>query len=194
MPLIYFSRHGQTDWNVGQRMQGHLDIPLNDIGRRQAARNGAAIAEVIEDVSRFDFVSSPLVRASETMEIMRDAMGLELAGYRTDPRLREIHMGDWQGVHYPKLVHEYPAQFQAREADPWNFLYPGEGAESYAIFSARVLDWFSCITSDAIVTSHGGVMRCLRGHLLGLDRRDTVKLDVPQDKVLRIADGTLEWV
>ena len=61
---IYFVRHGQTDWNAERRFQGQLDIPLNDTGRAQAARNGAALARVIGDSAGFDFVSSPLSRAT----------------------------------------------------------------------------------------------------------------------------------
>ena len=89
MPLIYFLRHGQTDWNAERRFQGHLDIPLNETGRGQASRNGRALAAAIGEAGAFDFVSSPLVRASETMEIVRREMGLDPKAYRTDLRLRE---------------------------------------------------------------------------------------------------------
>ena len=97
LPLVYFVRHGQTDWNAEHRLQGQADIALNALGRAQATRNGRKLAELIADPADFDFVASPLGRTRETMELVRAAMGLEPHGYRTDPRLIEVHFGDWQG-------------------------------------------------------------------------------------------------
>jgi probable phosphoglycerate mutase len=192
MPLIYFVRHGQTDWNAASRMQGHRDIPLNDTGRKQAARNGALLAGLLDDHGRFDFVSSPLVRASETMQILRREIGIAPDDYRTDLRLREIHLGDWQGLIYTEIDEKFPEQHRIRDEDPWNFLYPGDGGESFASFSERVLDWLSSVRTDTVVTSHGGVMRALNQHFTQIDKREAVKLDVPQDKIFRISDGVLE--
>lgn len=194
MPLIYFLRHGETEWNVMRRMQGHADTPLSDKGRVQAARNGRALAAAISEPSRFDFVSSPLIRATETMEIARREMGLDPKAYRTDPRLREYHMGDWQGLLYDDVCREFPELIAMRDRDPWNFVCPGEKAESYAHLAARVLEWLAEMKSNTVVTSHGGVMRCLRWYFMGIDGAEAYKLDVPQDKVLRIADGELSWL
>jgi broad specificity phosphatase PhoE len=194
MPLIYFLRHGQTGWNAERRIQGHLDAPLNDLGRSQAARNGRALAEIVGDASAFDYVSSPLVRASETMEIVRRELGLDSKGYRTDLRLREYNLGDWQGSLYADIERDFPERIAEQQRDPWNFLYPGEGGESFALLSARVLAWFAEVERDTIVTAHGGVMRVLRRHLLALDTEATFKLDAPQDKVMRIENGVLSWM
>ena len=60
LPLVYFVRHGQTDWNAEHRLQGQADIHLNALGRRQAERNGAKLAELIARPAEFDFVASPL--------------------------------------------------------------------------------------------------------------------------------------
>ncbi len=173
-------------------MQGHLDVPLNDFGRGQAARNGALLATLLEDHSRFDFVSSPLMRAAETMQILRREIGIAPQDYRTDPRLREIHLGDWQGLIYTEIAGKFPDQQRLRNEDPWNFLYPGEGGESFASFSARILDWLSEVKTDSVVTSHGGVFRALNQHFTQMDKREAVKVDVPQDKIFRISDGVLE--
>jgi probable phosphoglycerate mutase len=194
MPLIFFLRHGQTAWNAERRIQGHLDTPLNDKGRRQAARNGRALAGIIADSGAFDYVSSPLIRASETMEIVRREIGLNPKGYRTDPRLREYHLGDWQGHLFADIERDFPELIAERDRDPWNFLYPGEGGESFASFSERVLAWLAEIERDSVVTAHGGVMRCLRRHFLRLDDKATFRLDAPQDRVLRIEGETLSWV
>jgi probable phosphoglycerate mutase len=194
MPLIFFLRHGQTAWNAERRIQGHLDTPLNDKGRRQAARNGRALAGIIADSGAFDYVSSPLIRASETMEIVRREIGLNPKGYRTDPRLREYHLGDWQGHLFADIERDFPELIAERDRDPWNFRYPGEGGESFASFSERVLAWLAEIERDSVVTAHGGVMRCLRRHFLRLDDKATFRLDAPQDRVLRIEGETLSWV
>lgn len=194
MPLIYFLRHGQTGWNAERRIQGHIDAPLNDLGRTQAARNGRALAEIIGDASTFDYVSSPLIRASETMEIVRRELGLDPKAYRTDLRLREYNLGDWQGYLYADIERNFPALIAEQRLDPWNFLYPGEGGESFFLLSARVLAWLGEIDRDTVATAHGGVMRVLRRHFLGLDAEATFKLDIPQDQVLRIENGELSWL
>ena len=194
MPLIYFVRHGQTDWNAEKRMQGQLDVPLNDTGREQAARNGKALAKLIDDHTRFSFVSSPSVRATETMRILRREIGIEPESFRTDSRLLEIHVGDLQGYVHSELPRVFPELVALRNENPWNFLYPGEGGESLAVVSERIIDWLDSVTTDTVVTSHGGVMRCLYRHLSGLDDWDAVKMDVPQDRIFRILDGRIEQV
>ena len=96
--LIYVVRHGQTDWNAEHRLQGQADTDLNDLGRRQASENGRKLADLIGDAKAdFDYVSSPMLRTRETMELLRAAMGLDPAGYRTDDRLVELNFGAWQG-------------------------------------------------------------------------------------------------
>ncbi len=193
MAIVYFLRHGQTDWNAERRMQGQADIALNDKGREQAARNGRVLAGLLGDPARYDFVSSPLVRATETMEILREAMGLTRAGYITDKRLMEIHFGDWQGAQWDTLGGSWADAVSDRMADPWTSVPPGDGAESNAMLSARVLDWLSQVSRDTVAVAHGGVMRTLRAHIEDLDAHTMIKLDVPQDKVLRIDGAALTW-
>ena len=108
MPRIIFIRHGETDWNAEGRFQGQKDIPLNARGRAQARRNGETLIAAIPDVVEFDFVASPLYRTRETMEIARGAMGLDPAGYRTDPILKEITFGHWEGYTAPELEVRFP--------------------------------------------------------------------------------------
>ena len=95
-PSLYFVRHGQTDWNAETRFQGTRDIPLNDIGRGQASRNGKALKDIV-DPSKVNFIASPLMRTRETMEIIRAEMELEPQAYQTDDRLKELSFGDWEG-------------------------------------------------------------------------------------------------
>ena len=87
-PTLYYVRHGLTDWNVEQRLQGRRDVPLNRDGRAQALRCGEILRDLLVRDGRApdscDYVSSPLIRARETMELMRAALGLEpdLSGRR----------------------------------------------------------------------------------------------------------------
>src|SRR5215468_6432528 len=117
-------RHGETDWNVARRHQGSRDIPLNSRGRRQAAQCGDTLRSLIEAGGRtpagFTYISSPLSRASETMDIVRGALGLPAAGYATEPRLAELSFGRWEGRTYKEIGAADPAVLKVRERDRWN--------------------------------------------------------------------------
>jgi broad specificity phosphatase PhoE len=190
---LYFVRHGETDWNLAQRYQGQRDIPLNATGRAQAARNGHTLANALADRSAaLDYVSSPLVRARETMEIMRGALGLPAPGYRTEARLSEIHYGHWEGQLWNELPDIDPQGFAARKADMWN--WQPLGGESYRLLSERIAGWLDGVERDAVVVAHGGVMRVLRGQIQRLEPAETLALPVPQDKVLVVDTGRVRWL
>lgn len=191
-PSLIFLRHGETDWNVEGRLQGQRDIPLNDNGRAQAKRNGEAIAAALPDAKGFDFVASPLVRSRETMEIARLAMGLDPSAYHLDDRLREITFGDWEGFTTADLRSKHPELLAERERDKWRFLPPG--GESYALLLERVKEWVATIDRPTFAVSHGGVGRVIRTLLLGVDQREAVAADFPQDRLLVIEDGKGKWV
>jgi probable phosphoglycerate mutase len=190
---LYFVRHGETDWNRAQRYQGQRDIPLNALGREQAVGNGRTLADALgEKAAGIDYVSSPLQRAWETMELMRAELGLPLKGYRTDDRLREIHYGHWEGELWNELPAKDPQGFAAREADKWG--WRPTGGESYRDLSDRVAEWLGEVKRDVVIAAHGGVMRVLRGLSLGLDPAEIFQLDVPQDKVLVVEAGRTRWL
>lgn len=84
-------RHGRTEWNADGRFQGQADIPLDDLGRRQAAAAAVAIAELAPDA----IVASDLSRAQQTAQALADLTGLEVS---LDRRLREIDVGSWVGL------------------------------------------------------------------------------------------------
>ena len=194
MPLIYLVRHGQTDWNAQYRLQGQIDTPLNEKGRSQAKRNGAILKDLIPDPTAFDFVASPLGRTRQTMEIIRRQMGLAQTDYRTDNLLKEIHFGDWQGKTWDELREERPEEIATRFDDPWNTVAPGDGGESYKMLSDRAIGWLESVSRDTVVVTHGGINRCIRGHLEDLPTDEIAHLKVPQDKVLVIKDGKTGWV
>lgn len=190
---LYFVRHGETDWNRLQRYQGQTDIPLNDTGRQQAARNGSMLKMLLgQDAKAFDFVASPLSRASETMQIIRRQLSLPADAFRRDDRLKEQHFGHWEGKIWGELPRTDPVGFQARLADTWH--WTPDGGENYAVLIERVAGWLATVTRDTVAVSHGNISRSVRGLVLGLDKATVPKLEVPQDKVLRLREGAAEWL
>jgi probable phosphoglycerate mutase len=191
-PPIYFLRHGETDWNVAGRLQGRRDIPLNATGRSQARRNGGVLAEMIEASDQLTFVASPLSRTRQTMRIVREALRQPDDGYQVDDRLLEIDFGDWEGHNWREIEHADPESYRARTEDGFGHRPPG--GESYADVMQRVTSWLADIARPTVVVSHGGVMRCLRGHVLGLAPAAILHLDVPQDKVMLIEGNSVHFL
>ena len=104
-------RHGQTEYNAGGRMQGHLDTMLTDEGRAQAAAAAPLLAGV-----RFDrIVTSDLTRALDTATAVAEATGLRLS---VDKRLRETHLGEWQGRTIAEIEADDPGAIAAWRSDP----------------------------------------------------------------------------
>jgi probable phosphoglycerate mutase len=192
-PILYFARHGQTDWNAERRLQGQHDIPLNSLGRVQAAQCGTILRGLFERegvrAGELDYVSSPLGRARETMELMRAGLGLPPRDYRTDPRLLEMSFGRWEGYTFAELTEREAEALAAREKDKWGFVLP-EG-ESYDQLVVRVRDWYDSIERDTVVASHGGVCRALIAHL-GIKPKETASLgEIGQGCLYVFADGAM---
>ena len=193
-PLCYFVRHGQTAWNAELRLQGQADTDMTELGRSQAVRNGRRLAELVDKPEDFDFVASPLKRTRETMELIRAAMGLPPQGYRTEPRLMEVHFGDWQGFTYAELEEKQPGCTAARFQDKWGFVAPGQGGESYQMLLDRVKPWFDAIEKPTVCVTHGGVIRILFRLVEDLPVADAAAMEITQDRVLRLKDSRLEWL
>ena len=172
------------------RFQGQRDIPLNDFGRSQAKHNGEKLFEKIGKAEGIEFISSPLGRTRETMEIVRTAMGLGKDGYNLDNRLIEISYGDFEGCTKPELKNRNRELFLGRKDDAWNFR-PNNG-ESQADTLIRIAEWYADLKDDQtyVVTAHGAVGRVLRYHLLGLDQQEAATFVFPQDEVFEITNGS----
>jgi probable phosphoglycerate mutase len=184
-PKLYFVRHGETDWNLERRLQGQHDIPLNALGREQALRCGAILRDLLgrdgRHVSDFDYVSSPLGRARETMERIRSILELEPERYSTDARLMEMSFGRWEGFTFAELQTREAEALARRERDKWGFVLPG--GESYAQLVVRVRAWYQGVERDTVVAAHGGVCRALMAHL-GIARPETASMgDIGQGVV-----------
>jgi probable phosphoglycerate mutase len=191
-PTLYIVRHGETDWNAERRYQGQVDVPLNARGRLQAQRNGEALAALMPAIAAADFVASPLGRARETMEILRTALGLDQRSYVLEDRLKELSYGHWEGKLEAELPRLDPRGLEERARNPYTWR-PTSG-ESYADLMVRVLDWLKSVERDTLVAAHGGVMRTLSAHLLGLDPTTVPTLEAPQDRVMVLRPGHLAWL
>lgn len=195
--LLYAIRHGQTDYNSEGRLQGSLDIPLNDTGRAQALANGRTLAGFggLElPLSDFDWVASPLGRTRETMELVRRAAGLAPDDYRTDDLLIEVSFGDWEGQTLAEVEAHSPGLIEARDRAKWAYRPPGEKAESYAILADRIDGFLSALTGPTICVAHGGVIRALFNRIGKMPGDEAAMMDIPQDKVLRIDGNEIGWI
>lgn len=151
---ICFVRHGETDWNIEKRIQGHIDIPLNKKGRAQALAMGYNAVH-----HRFSALySSDLTRAMETARAIGELEGLEV---RPLPQLRERNYGIFQGITSAEGSVRYPAAYAhyiARSPD-----YDFETGETMLALVARIeagIDWMVRHHQGQTIcaVSHGGVL------------------------------------
>lgn len=191
-PTLYFLRHGQTDWNVENRIQGQHDIPINATGRQQARRNGQTLASLLDDPARYRYIASPLGRTRETMNIVRLELGLPSQGYETDDRLKEIHFGLWQTYTMNELRETEAELVEAREADKFNFQPPL--GESYKQLLARVRSWLPYVVEDSVIVCHGGVLRMLEHHFNGTSTSEVAHMDIPQDRIYKWDGDKAVWI
>ena len=157
-------RHGQTGHNLANRFQGQLDIGLDDVGRVQAAK----AARMLARLHPTRLVSSDLSRAADTAAALAAVTGLEV---ETDPQLRELHAGAWQGLLRHEIEGRWPDEFAAwRRGDD----VPIGGGERRSELAVRVSDAIERHTEQTedggvlVVTAHGGALRAGMLRLLGL--------------------------
>lgn len=178
-PTIWFLRHGQTEWNSVWRLQGQLDSPLTAQGIADARRQAVLMAPVLRENPAL-FVS-PLGRARQTADI-----ALGGAAYRTDPRLMEIHAGDWQGRTRQEILAEVPTLAEA----PALALYAAApNAEGVAAVRARVQAFLAELTRPSVVIAHGLLGQLLRAEVCGMDPAAAGSLSNRQGCVYLLENG-----
>ena len=192
-PTVYYIRHGETAWNAEGRLQGAQDVPLNDLGRRQAASAGCILADLFARDGRskqsLAFVASPLGRARATMELVRGTLKLPPGDYTIDDRLREIAYGDWEGSTLAQMQALDPELFARRQAEKWTVSPPG--GETYLSVQMRISDWYSQVTADTVAVAHGGTARALMV-VLGIETpASAADLTIEQGAVYVFGQGGL---
>ncbi|MFS8038684.1 histidine phosphatase family protein [Xanthobacter sp. AM11] len=186
----FLVRHGETDWNVVGRLQGRRDVPLNALGRIQASRVGRVLSQLAGTPDGLAFVSSPLSRAVETMRILRTSLDLPAGEFTTDPRFAEISFGQWEGQTWPELRRRDQDGVRSRDRDPWNFTPPG--GESYRTLCERVSAACADIPDEAVIVTHGGVIRALLHVNAGMPEEEAAQLRVRQGAVYVLDRGRFE--
>lgn len=161
---IYFVRHGETDWNKERKIQGQVDIPLNEFGRHLARETAKGLRDVPFDVC----FTSPLGRARETAQIIlqgRDVRILE------DKRILEMNFGVLEGKCCSKEGWDVPDSFQMFFDDPVHYQAP-EGGEDFQAVRKRTGDFLNWLfaqeqyrDSTVLVTTHGAAMAGLLNNL-----------------------------
>ncbi|MAU84225.1 histidine phosphatase family protein [Gordonia sp. Z-3] len=167
-------RHGQTDYNATSRMQGQLDTELSTLGRRQAEDAAVALA----DRAPMRILSSDLTRARDTAEALARRTGLTVT---TDKRLRETHLGDWQGMTHLEVDAEMPGARRIWRDDASWAPPNGESRIDVATRATPLVDelvdivdeWGSGERPEApvVLVAHGGVIAAMTAALLDLDRK-----------------------
>jgi broad specificity phosphatase PhoE len=189
--LILLVRHGETEWNLARRYQGWSDSPLTARGLAQAEAIGRHLC-TDPDAAGATIVASPIGRARRTAEIIRDCLGTDVA-LHFDERLRELSFGSWDGLRRDDIAALAPGVFDGDGFHEWYFRTPD--GESYNGFRGRLAAWLAETEGQRlIVVSHGVVTRVLRGLYVGLPRAVALRLPVPQDRIFRLADGTIEEI
>jgi broad specificity phosphatase PhoE len=147
---IILARHGETNWNLERRWQGHSDRPLNDTGREQAE----ALAAELADEPIAAVYSSDLMRAHETARIVADRLGLDVVAV---PGLRERRFGSWEGLQDVEVERLFPGHNGPPDGEPRDDM------------TRRVLESLERIAASndgrtVLVVSHGGPIRAVLRH------------------------------
>jgi len=152
-------RHGQSEWNAVERLQGQADIGLSDLGRKQAR----ALKPLIAMLKPCRTIASDLLRVRQTVD------ALELEDTLFDGRLREVNVGDWTGRSIPDLL----AEDETRYLDWRAGIYTPPGSESWTQFSSRTSEVVREVAErpckNLLLICHDGVIRALINYFVGLD-------------------------
>ena len=177
-PELYILRHGETEWNAQNRMQGELNSPLTPKGEMDAARQGEILSTL--DLDGFDFICSPQGRAFQTAGIALARIAMHI---RTDDRLREIGVGDWSGL----LRDDLP---MPEGKDPFMAQYEiAPNGEGFARLETRCRNFLADLERPAVLITHGITSRMLRSIIAGEGAVSVRTIHGGQGCVYHLKDG-----
>jgi alpha-ribazole phosphatase len=176
MTRLILIRHGETEWNVEGRWQGHADVPLNARGRAQAEEVAQSLARTKVDA----IYVSDLKRTMETAGPLARSQGLEV---QVDTRLREIDQGEWQGLLIDEIQTRYAEEFRRRRENPLDVAPPG--GETALQVRERVLAAIQDILSlhpeqTVAIVSHGFALAVIHAYFKGVPIAEVWEL-VPEN-------------
>jgi len=181
-PPLYILRHGETEWNRAERLQGHLDSPLTERGRAQAREQREILSELLLPAGHVTVMSSPSPRALRTAEIA-------LPGHpiAQDARLLEIDLGDWAGRVLSEIRADHPEIAAATDPHLWKFTAPR--GERLAQMAARCQSLLASLHGPTVLVTHGITSRVLRCLALGLPPEDLSSMPGGQGVVHVVEHG-----
>jgi len=179
---ILLIRHGETEWNANHRVQGHTDSPLNERGRNQAR----LLAERLASTKIHSFYSSDLDRAKETAGIVALPHGLPVL---TDPRLRELDFGKWEGLKIEEVEAMHPGMMKSWWKNPLDNHFPG--TEKLTDLISRCEQIMESIINrhqeeTVAVVSHGGTIRSIICTVLGIKHSELWRIYIDNTSISRI--------
>ena len=173
---FYFVRHGQTVWNVENKICGATDIELTEIGHEQAIETGKKILE--EGIHADEILYSPLIRAAETARHISEITGIPM---RMEPRLKEQNFGKWEST--PRDG----ADFQKAKED---FVCRYEGGESMLQLAQRIYNLLDDIKAEAdqktyILVAHNGISRVVQSYFTDMSNEEYAAFGIKNCQVMR---------
>ena len=183
-------RHGETAWNAEGRVQGQLDIPLNDVGQKQARAVGAVLGR-----EKFDAIySSDLQRVMQTAAPAAKTLGMAPV---LDARLRERHYGMFETLTYVEVKEKHPeeyARFHRKDLD-----YDFRNGESLRIFNERSLASVGEIAArhaggSVLVFTHGGVLEMVYRHAKKAGLSSPRDFEIPNAAINRVEIAADTWL
>ena len=186
-PEIFVLRHGQTQWNAEARFQGRGNSDLTDLGRQQAAIQGAILRDTGVATRALPVFSSPQGRTQATADIVTKALG---CSHQADQRLVELSQGDWEGRLMHEIATDYP-EIYANRTDNILWYFNNPTAESFASLRARCKDFLHTLDGACVIVTHGITSHILRGIWLGLDLQGSADLPGGQGCVYHLVDGRM---
>lgn len=176
MGCVYFVRHGQTVWNVENKICGATDIALTPLGHQQAIETGEKI--LAEGIRADEILASPLIRAAETARHISEITGIPV---RLEPRLKEQNFGKWESTARDGL------EFRKAKED---FCCRYEGGESMLHLAQRIYNLLDEIREEAdrktyILVAHNGIARVVQSYFFEMTNAEYAAFGVPNCAVLR---------
>jgi probable phosphoglycerate mutase len=176
MGCVYFVRHGQTVWNVENKICGATDIALTQLGHQQAIDTGKKILE--EKIQADEILYSPLIRAADTAKHISEITGIPA---RMEPRLIEQNFGKWESTARDG------AQFQEAKKD---FCSRYEGGESMLHLAQRIYNLLDDIKAESdsktyILVAHNGISRVIQSYFYDMTNEEYAAFGVKNCAVLR---------
>lgn len=179
MTTLLLIRHGETDWNVEGRYQGQADPPLNETGLHQARQT----ALELQNLGPHALYSSDLRRARQTAQAIAEITGLTI---QLEPRLREVNLGEWEGILYTEIKARYPELLRRWEEEPLKTIPPG--GESIWALRHRVLDAIA-----EILARHTGQQVCIVSHKTPIAIIKCHYLDIPLEHIWNLLPPNAAW-